>query len=74
MSKDGETKHAGLIIGQSVNKNSYSHAKSMRHNMTTAEKIVWKYLRGNKVNGFHFRRQQVIGKYIVDFYCAKKAW
>ena len=26
-------------------------------------------LRGNAVDGFHFRRQQVIEGYIADFYC-----
>ncbi|MFW5872922.1 MAG: endonuclease domain-containing protein, partial [bacterium] len=27
----------------------------------------WKYLRGNQLEGFKFRRQQPIGKYMVDF-------
>lgn len=72
MAKDGENKYAGLIIGQTLNNKSYAHAKSMRHDMTTAERVLWNYLRGSKVNGLHFRRQQVIGRYIVDFYCAEK--
>jgi very-short-patch-repair endonuclease len=38
--------------------------------MTPAEKILWQELRGNKL-GIHFRRQQVIAGYIVDFYCHK---
>ena len=37
--------------------------------MTPAERILWKALRRNAVDGFHFRRQQVIGGHIVDFYC-----
>ena len=37
--------------------------------MTPEEKILWGCLRGNKLNGLHFRRQQVIAGYIVDFYC-----
>jgi len=37
--------------------------------MTEPEAALWKALRGNKINGLHFRRQQVVGKYIVDFYC-----
>lgn len=36
--------------------------------MTPAEKVLWQELRGNKL-GIHFRRQQVIAGFIVDFYC-----
>jgi very-short-patch-repair endonuclease len=38
--------------------------------MTPAEKILWQQLRANKL-GVHFRRQQVIAGFIVDFYCHK---
>ncbi len=38
--------------------------------MTLAEKILWEELRANKL-GVHFRRQQVIAGFIVDFYCHK---
>jgi very-short-patch-repair endonuclease len=41
-----------------------------RREMTPAEKMLWKELRGNKL-GVHFRRQQVIAGFIVDFYCHK---
>ena len=37
-----------------------------------AEKILWQELRANKL-GVHFRRQQVIAGFIVDFYCHKAA-
>lgn len=40
--------------------------------MTPAETILWQELRGNKL-GVHFRRQQVIAGFIVDFYCHKAA-
>jgi very-short-patch-repair endonuclease len=40
--------------------------------MTPAEAILWQELRGNKL-GVHFRRQQVIKGFIVDFYCHKAA-
>lgn len=43
------------------------NAKSLRQNSTDAEMILWNLLRANKLNGLHFRRQQPIGKYIVDF-------
>ncbi len=37
--------------------------------MTPAEERLWFALRGGKIAGLHFRRQQVIGNYIADFYC-----
>ena len=41
----------------------------MRKEMTKEERRLWyDYLRGYPVR---FSRQQVLGKYIADFYCAK---
>jgi very-short-patch-repair endonuclease len=54
---------------QSVEADKLSFAKRLRHEMTAAERILWKALRRNAVDGFHFRRQQVIGGHVVDFYC-----
>ena len=42
-------------------------AKNLRKNVTDTEKYLWKFLRGNQLEGFKFRRQQPIGKYIIDF-------
>ncbi|PLW96466.1 MAG: hypothetical protein C0593_11490 [Marinilabiliales bacterium] len=47
-------------------------AKRLRKNMTPAEKILWQELKGNKINGRHFRRQHPIYRYIADFYCHKE--
>jgi len=38
--------------------------------VTPAEKFLWEELRTNKL-GVHFRRQQAIAGFIVDFYCHK---
>lgn len=46
-------------------------AKEMRSNMTDAEKIVWEAIRNNKLE-FKFRRQHIIGQFIVDFVCLSK--
>jgi very-short-patch-repair endonuclease len=48
------------------------HARELRRNMTEAEKILWSYLRKNKLRGMHFRRQHPYGIYILDFYCFEK--
>lgn len=59
-----------IIQGQTVTKEKLQRAKELRRDMTPAEKILWQELRGNKL-GVHFRRQQVIAGFIVDFYCHK---
>ena len=51
------------------NKEIVPLAKTLRKNMTKEEKHLWyDYLSEYPVR---FIRQKVIGKYIVDFYCAK---
>ena len=42
-------------------------AKSMRKCPTEAEQRLWSILRNHRLAGFKFKRQQVIGNYIVDF-------
>ena len=59
-----------IIPGQAVTKEKLQRAKELRRDMTPAEKILWQELRANKL-GVHFRRQQIIAGFIVDFYCHK---
>jgi very-short-patch-repair endonuclease len=40
---------------------------------TPAEKVLWDVLRRHNLNGAKFRRQHPIGRFVVDFYCAKAA-
>jgi very-short-patch-repair endonuclease len=61
-----------IIPGQKVTKEKQERARELRRNMTPVEKILWNELRANKL-GVHFRRQQVIAGFIVDFYCHKAA-
>ena len=57
-----------IIPGQRVAREKLQRARELRREMTPAEKMLWKELRGNKL-GVHFRREQVIAGFIVDFYC-----
>ncbi len=43
--------------------------KALRINQTPWELKLWNYLRANKLNGFKFKRQVPVGRYIVDFCC-----
>ena len=41
----------------------------LRNNSTSAEAVLWTYLKSASIDGRKFRRQHSIGKYIADFYC-----
>jgi very-short-patch-repair endonuclease len=58
-----------IVIGQKVKVEKVECAKVMRRSMTNTEKVLWQILRANRFEGFHFRRQQVIKGFVVDFYC-----
>jgi very-short-patch-repair endonuclease len=47
-------------------------ARKLRNNLTDAEKHLWYYLRNKNLEGLKFRRQVILGKYIVDFICFEK--
>ena len=58
--------------GESIkpfSKTTQIYAQTLRKNQTEAEKKLWYYLRGKQV-GKKFRRQQPVGRYIVDFLCS----
>ena len=43
-------------------------AREFRKEPTKSEWILWQSLRGKKLDGVKFRRQQPIGLFVVDFY------
>src|SRR5207248_885478 len=47
------------------------HARDNRKflSQTKGEKLLWYLLRRRGLEGLRFRRQQPIGRYVVDFYC-----
>lgn len=52
-----------------LNPKLLEYAKSMRHDATDAEHLMWQILRAQRFMNLKFRRQHVIEPYIVDFYC-----
>ncbi|MCJ7705623.1 MAG: endonuclease domain-containing protein [Desulfobacterales bacterium] len=46
--------------------------RELRKNLTEAERALWRGLRLRQLAGQKFRRQQPIGKFIVDFVCFEK--
>lgn len=45
------------------------HAREMRREPTEPERRLWQKLRRKLLDGYKFRRQHPIGRFIVDFYC-----
>ena len=43
-------------------------AREFRKEPTKSEAILWQALRGKKLDGIKFRRQQPVGSFVVDFY------
>jgi len=47
-------------------------AKTLRKNNTDVERLLWKYLKARQLEGIKFRRQQPVGRYIVEFVSFEK--
>jgi very-short-patch-repair endonuclease len=67
--KDNELSTKRIITGQKIKPELRQRARELRQQMTAAELMLWKHVRTGRLEGFHFRRQQVIDRFIVDFYC-----
>ena len=47
-------------------------SKQLRHDQTEAERALWHRLRAHRFLGLKFRRQKIIGPYIIDFICHER--
>ena len=59
----------GIARDQVVSVDSIDLSRALRKSATTAENKLWSVLRGKKMNGRKFRRQQPIDGFIADFFC-----
>ena len=46
-------------------------SRQLRKEATPAEVSLWQILRNRKVTGLKFRRQQRLGRFVADFFCAE---
>ncbi|MFW5719671.1 MAG: endonuclease domain-containing protein [Candidatus Dojkabacteria bacterium] len=46
--------------------------QKLRTSSTSAELILWHYLRKRRLEGYRFVRQYSVNRYILDFYCPEK--
>ena len=49
-----------------------ARARSLRHNMTNVESLLWRALRIKQLDGYRFRLQHPIGQYIAGFACIER--
>jgi very-short-patch-repair endonuclease len=47
-------------------------AREMRKRPTAAEDALWQKLRRGALDGYHFRRQHAIGRFVFDLYCPER--
>ncbi|MBL8090670.1 MAG: endonuclease domain-containing protein [Anaerolineales bacterium] len=57
-----------LEVSPEMQRKMIEIARQFRKEPTKSENILWQALRGKKLDGHKFRRQQPIGNFIVDFY------
>ena len=60
---------APIVRGQPVGPEKLQFAKLLRRTMTRPERLLWNALRRSQLDGLHFRRQQIAGDFVLDFYC-----
>jgi very-short-patch-repair endonuclease len=51
------------------NEGAHERARVLRREMTEAERRLWQKLRSRQTEGYRFRRQVPIGRFIADFVC-----
>lgn len=61
-----------LITSRRIKTETTSNARSLRGDMTDAERTLWHAIRGKQLENCRFRRQHPIGEYIADFACVDK--
>ena len=62
----------GIARNQYVSGEKKGQAREFRNVPTPSEVTAWRMLRGRKIYGLKFRRQQVVGRYVLDYYCAER--
>jgi very-short-patch-repair endonuclease len=59
-----------IVVSPEIRRKMVEIAREFRKEPTEGEKILWSALRGKKLDGIKFRRQQPIGYFVVDFYAS----
>lgn len=63
-------KHERLKTSTALRTTMTGAARGLRQRATPSEALLWQALRNKQLGGRRFRRQQPIGPFVVDFFCA----
>jgi very-short-patch-repair endonuclease len=69
--QEKDPKPSGVIFLQRVGDHKIKQSRDLRKKMTPEERLFWERVRANRILGLHFRRQQIVEGFLVDFYCNK---
>ncbi len=50
-----------------------ARSRRLRKESTVPERLLWSHLRNRQLNNLKFRRQHVVGAFVVDFVCESVA-
>ena len=59
-------------MGNIQDEHLIERAKHLRKQMSPFEAKLWSRISRSQLHGYKFRRQHVIGNFIVDFFCPQK--
>ena len=68
----GEGEDGGEALNPMMKAIGTIRARVLRSDPTDAERTLWRHLRYRGISGHKFRRQQLVGAYIVDFICYER--
>jgi very-short-patch-repair endonuclease len=55
------------VRGRTYTTKAYMNARALRRELTEEELILWRALRGRRLGGAKFRKQQALGPFVGDF-------
>ena len=68
----GKALGRGITALRGKDEKRVERARSLRRALTPAELTLWARLRGRRLGGFKFARQEPIDRYYVDFVCRER--
>ena len=68
----GKPPRRGITALRGKDQKRAERARSLRRARTPAESTLWTRIRGRRLGGFKFARQEPIDRYYVDFVCREQ--
>ena len=68
----GKPPRRGITALRGKDQKRAERARSLRRALTPAESTLWTRIRGRRLGGFKFARQEPIDRYYVDFVCREQ--